>query len=245
MELSLDVFLSLGRSKLAGVELLVFSLGLVVLLGRFNSIGVLSDFSVDLGEELFDGVNLGVLEGLVPLGELLLVSFRTLFLQVFHVGVDVLTEDSGLVFFRFVLVLFTFFFSSGETGESGFRVGDVDTTIASTLEDTEDSVTGGSSDQTSIQNSLEGLLVLDVVINVEVSTINLDLTSVQSVQTDLLEQSSSQQETSGVGRSVRGQTSVNTESSEFVRVSSAKDSVALEGGVDDLSDDSGVGGSSN
>lgn len=124
-------------------------------------------------------------------------------------------------------------------------MGDIDTTIASTLEDTEDSVTGGGSDQTSIQNSLEGLLVLNVFFDIEVSTINLDLTSVQFSQTDLLEQSSSQQETSGVGSSVGGQTSVDTESLEFVRVSSAEDLVALEGGVDDLSDDSGVGGSGN
>jgi len=63
----------------------------------------------------------------------------------------VLTEDSSLVIFRLVLVLFTFFTTgSNVTGESGFRVGDVNTTVASTLEDTEDSVTSGSSDQTSI-----------------------------------------------------------------------------------------------
>jgi len=146
LELSLDVSLSLDGGKSSGVELLVVSLGLVVLLGRFGSIGVLSDFSVDLGEELFDGVNLSILEGLVPLGELLLVSFGTLFLQVLHVLVDVLTEDSSLVVFRFVLVLFTFFINSNVTGESRFRVGDVNTTVASTLEDTENSVTSGGSD---------------------------------------------------------------------------------------------------
>lgn len=97
MELGLDVLLSLSGGKSVGVELLVFSLGLVVLLGGRNSVGVLSDFSVNLGEELFDGVDLSILEGLVPLGELLLVSFGTLFLQELHVVIDVLTEDSSLV----------------------------------------------------------------------------------------------------------------------------------------------------
>lgn len=97
LELGLDVLLSLSGGKSVGVELLVFSLGLVVLLGGRNSVGVLSDFSVNLGEELFDGVDLSILEGLVPLGELLLVSFGTLFLQELHVVIDVLTEDSSLV----------------------------------------------------------------------------------------------------------------------------------------------------
>lgn len=75
MELSFNSVFSLGSGKLGRVELLVVSLGLIVLLGRFNSFGVLSDFSVDLGEELFNGVNLSSFEGLAPLGELLLESF--------------------------------------------------------------------------------------------------------------------------------------------------------------------------
>jgi len=80
LELSLDVSLSLDGGKSRRVELLVVSLGLVALLGRLNSFGVLSDFSVNLGEKFFNGVNLSILEGLVPLGELLLVLFGTLFL---------------------------------------------------------------------------------------------------------------------------------------------------------------------
>lgn len=75
LNLRLDSFLSLGSSKLSRVELLVISLGLIALLGRFNSFGVLSDFSVNLGEELFNGVNLSSFEGLAPLRELLLESF--------------------------------------------------------------------------------------------------------------------------------------------------------------------------
>jgi hypothetical protein len=61
----------------------------------------------------------------------------------------------------------------------------------------------------------------------------------------LLEESSGQEETSGVGSSVRSQTGGQTPLSELERVSSAEDLVTLDGGVDDLSDDSSVGGTSD
>lgn len=63
-----------------------------------------------------------------------------------HVIVNVLTENSGFVFFRSVLVLFSFFLGSVVSGESSFLVRDVDTSVAGSLEDSEDSVTSGSSD---------------------------------------------------------------------------------------------------
>ena len=242
LELLLDVGLTLSRVELSSVVLLVFSLGsLVNLSGR--SSGVLSDFSVDLSEEILNGFSLRSSKGGTPLGELLVELFSALFLEVFHVSVDVFTEDSSLVVFRDVFLGFTFFSRFSVSGESRFRVRNVDTTVASSLENTEDSVTSGSSDETGIQNSLEGLSVLDIIFNVEVFSVNLSLTSVNSVQTDLLEESSSQEETSGVGSSVGSETSGETELSEFEGVSSAEDLVALDGGVDDLSDDSLVGSS--
>lgn len=53
MELLLDVSLTLSRGELSSVVLLVFSLGSLVFLGG-SSNGVLSDFSVDLGEEFLN-----------------------------------------------------------------------------------------------------------------------------------------------------------------------------------------------
>jgi hypothetical protein len=53
LELLLDVSLTLSRGELSSVVLLVFSLGSLVLLSGRSS-RVLSDFSVDLSEELFN-----------------------------------------------------------------------------------------------------------------------------------------------------------------------------------------------
>jgi hypothetical protein len=53
LELLLDVSLTLSRVELSSVVLLVFSLGSLVLLSGRSS-RVLSDFSVDLSEELFN-----------------------------------------------------------------------------------------------------------------------------------------------------------------------------------------------
>jgi len=53
LEFLLDVSLTLSRGELSSVVLLVFSLGSLVFLGG-SSNGVLSDFSVDLGEEFLN-----------------------------------------------------------------------------------------------------------------------------------------------------------------------------------------------
>jgi len=214
LELFLDVGLALSGGESSSVVLLVFSLGGFVFLGS-SSDGVLSDFSVDLSEQFFDGLGLGSGEGGIPLGELFIVLFDALFLEVFHVSIDVLTEDSGFVVFRNVFLGFTFIIGRSVSGESRFRVRYVDTTITSSLKNTEDSVTSGGSHQTAVQNSLEWLSLLNVVFNVVVFSVNLGLTGVDGVQTDLLEESSSQEKTSGVGSSVRSETSSETEFSEF------------------------------
>lgn len=56
-------------------------------------------------------------------------------------------------------------------------------------------------------------------------------------------ESSSEEETCGVGSSVVGKTSLKTVSSELLGVSLAEDSITLDGGIDDLSDDLLVGSS--
>lgn len=53
LELLLDVSLTLSRGELSSVVLLVFSLRSLVFLNG-GSRGVLSDFSVDLSEEIFN-----------------------------------------------------------------------------------------------------------------------------------------------------------------------------------------------
>jgi len=253
----LDSLLSFFQSESSFVEVLLATLSLddgSSLIGVLNfgllggllggGSGVLSDFFVNLSVELFQRGLVGLLEVSFPLGELSVESFLIVFLQFGHVLFNVDTEDSFSVGLGVVSFFAAFL---GEAGESLGGVGDVEATVASTLEDTENSVTGGGSDETSIQNSLEGSLFSSLVVvgDVVVFTINLLGTSVDLVQTSLVEESSGDEETSGVASSVVGQTSFETESLEFSGVSSSKDSITLDGGIDNLSNNSAAGNSGN
>lgn len=204
MESLFDVLLLLGSVNLLLYEFSVFSLG-VLLSFSSNSFGVLSDFSVDLGVQGFNGGNLGVLQVLFPKAEL---SGQVISLQALSVVIDVDTEDSFSVDLGVVFIRFTFFFGFGETGESLFRVGNPDSAISSSLEGTENSVTGGGSNETSIEDGLEGssffvdLFFTDVV----AGGIDLFVTLVEGIHLQLFKQSSGDQETGGVGRSVVSKT---------------------------------------
>ena len=116
-------------------------------------------------------------------------------------------------------------------------VGDVETGISGTLEDTEDSGTSGGSGQTSVQVASEGSLLAGVSLLVELVSVDLDLTLVHGVKTELLEDSSADQETDGVGSGVVGQTDGDAVSWEFVGIGGGDDDVSLEPSVGDLRDD--------
>lgn len=76
--------------------------------------GVLVDGSMDLGVEgLYTG-DLGGLEALVPLGELLEVFLLGLFLQGFHVLVNMHTEDPVTVDLGIIGGVFTIIAVAGE-----------------------------------------------------------------------------------------------------------------------------------
>lgn len=63
-----------------------------------NSVGVLSDFLVNLLVKSFNVVNLGLLEGSSPLAELLGELVLVGLLEVIHVTLNVETEDVFSVF---------------------------------------------------------------------------------------------------------------------------------------------------
>jgi hypothetical protein len=239
----LEVLLAISSldDSLSLIGVLNFSL-LGGLLGGGS--GVLSDFFVNLSVELFQRGDTSLLEVGFPLAELSSVSFLIVFLQLSHVLFNVETKDSFSVSLGVVGFLATF---TGVAGESLGGVGDVEATVASTLEDTENSVTGGGSDETSIQNSLEGSLFSSLVVvgDIVVFTVSLLGTSVDLVQTSLVEESSGDEEASGVASSVVGQTRFETESLEFSGVSGSEDSVTLDGGIDDLGNNSGASDSGN
>jgi hypothetical protein len=124
---------------------------------------------------------------------------------------------------------------SGLTNLGG--VGDVDTGIGAALEDTEDSGTSRGSGKTGIQVASEGSLLGGVSLLVELVTVDLDLTLVHGVKTELLEDSSADQKTGGVGGGVVGETNADTVSWELVSVGGGDDDISLESSVSDLGDD--------
>lgn len=138
----------------------------------------LSDGIVGFGVQLGDGLGTRLLESLSPFAELLLKGVSVSLLELSVVSLNVLTENVCSVLFGVVgslsfllLNCFSFFaddnFSLGEviTWESLFIVRNVETTIASTFQGTEDSVTSGGAGKTDIEESLEWASVLDVVLN--------------------------------------------------------------------------------
>lgn len=83
-------------------------------------------------------------------------------------------------------------------GEAALAVGDVETTVDGTLEDTEDARTSGGADETNIEESGEGLGAIGELLNVVELTIDLSLALVLVVEVELLEQAAGSEETDSV-----------------------------------------------
>lgn len=118
---------------------------------------------------------------------------------------------------------------------------DVETTVGGTLEGTEDTVTGGGSDETNIEDGEEWSSVfVGVFFDVVFGAIDLLVALVQLVHAELFQQSTGEEETSGVGGGVVGETSGETVLLQFGGVCLGEDSITLDGGVHDLGDDLGI-----
>ena len=72
-------------------------------------------------------------------------------------------------------------------------------------------------------------------------TVNLDLSLVERVKTELVEDAAADEETSAVGGGVVGQTDWDTVAWELMSVSGADNNVTLETSISDLGDDVLVG----
>jgi len=227
--------------------------------GFLYSVWVGNDGGVDLFVEVFAGLNLSSGEALGPVGELSLEFLSVFFLEGFHVVGDVVSEDSGSVGLGIEfgvnllgsggftsLVLNNSDLSSGVTWESLGLMWNVDSTIASTLKDTEDSGTGGGSLETNIEKSLEwSLIIISIIINVEVLSIDIRGGFVKVSESDLFQQSSGEEETGGIGGGVVGKSSSESVSFELGGFSSAKNSISSHGGEDNLGDEFGVSSSND
>lgn len=229
-------------------------LSLVVLVLLLLERGVLSDGGVSLGVELLEVLDLGGLESLVPLGEVSVVSVLGFFLEVIHVSLDVVAEDvvsqnlglpvhvlTGLL--NLASLSLDLFLGLRVTGESLVLMGDVETSVNTSLEGSVDLSTGGGSLETDIEEALEGSSLSLVVVDIVVFSIGLLNTLVHRVHANLGEESSGGEETSAVSSRVVGETSGDTVSVELGGGGLGKDLISSESGIDNLDDDLGVGSS--
>ena len=230
------------------------------LLVDLDSVGVLSDLSVNLLVESLGVGDLCLGEACLPLGELLLEEILVLLLEEVHVGLHVVAQDVVSVLLGVVgavgLALFDDLLASLSgggllllkvvAGEALGVVGHVDASVNCTLEGSEDSVAGGGSHETDVEESAEGsLLFVDSLgaVDIEEFSVGSLNTLVETVKLEVFEESTGNEETGGVGGGVVGETSLETESLELLGVSLSEDFIALDGGEDDLNDDAGVGSS--
>lgn len=241
MDLLLDTLLLLGLAQLSAAVLLALGLPLVLGLLLALILGllewVLTDLLVGISVQFLKTVGFQVIVNVLV--ELTLVTLLIVICEGFHVLGDVTTEDVsaegvGIELLGFDIV----------TWESGLGVGDEKTTVGGTLHDSEDTSTSGGTMKTDIKENLEwssftivGLSSLGQL----VFTIGFLNTLEVLIELELLQDTTSAEETSGVSSGPVGKTILDTVTSELVGVSSAEDLVAGQLGADDLDDDVAVG----
>lgn len=142
---------------------------------------------------------------------------------------DVLAESLGIELLALNVV----------TGESALGVGNVKTTIRSTLHGTKDTGTSGGTVETDIEEGLEGPALLTINLSSLgelVLSVNLLNTSEGLVKLELGKSAAGQQKTSGVRSSPVGETVLDAVSGKLVRIGRREDLVANNLGRDDLAD---------
>lgn len=226
------VFSVEGRNLLLNAFLALFigKLDLLVLQGSMSSRSLLfsllgnrvgTDGFVGLGVHGFQAVSSDA--SLDEAAELTGIALGFVFLKLTHVIGNVTTENVLAHDFSVKGIL-----GSIETGETLFAVGNVQTTINGTLQGSEALGTSAGTSQTNVQDSLESA---GTVFFAEFSLI----------EAELVQGTTSAQQTSAVDGSVVSQTNLDTESGELVSISSSNDDITLNLGVHDLADDIGVG----
>mmetsp|Transcript_28688 Transcript_28688/g.61177 ORF Transcript_28688/g.61177 Transcript_28688/m.61177 type:complete len:241 (+) Transcript_28688:245-967(+) len=177
--------------------------------------------------------------------ELFLVLGVILLLEVFHVLTDMSSEDALTVHISIVILGITIV-----TRETLLRVRDVKSTIGGTLQGTEDTASSGSGLATNIQKGTEGTLVfvdlVDVVSGLsnlggDNISINLVITFVNIIQTNLLEETTSTEQSSAVSSGVVLKSNIQAVTRELGRGSRSEDAISINEGVSNLADDLTVG----
>lgn len=152
------------------------------------------------------------LTGLNVTGELLLVLFRVLGLEVLHVVGNVSSEDVLAEHGRVELL------SLGVvTRETLVLVGDVETSVDGTLHGTEDTSTGGGEVESDIKENVERATTLSLGFNEVVSTIGLGLTKILLIKSQLSENTTGAEKAGGIGGGVVLLASLLVEGSTILR----------------------------
>ena len=178
--------------------------------------------------KILAGLDLVGSEALVPLSELNLELLWVLLLELVHIGGDVVSEDvlsvdlgiEGGLSLLGISLLSSLVSDNLESGlsvtwESLGLMWDVESTVASTLHASEDSGTGGGSLETNIEEGLEWSLITNIVINVEVFSVDFGVALVHLGEADSLQESSGDEKTSAVGSWVVGETGGDTHGLEL------------------------------
>ena len=209
----------------------------LLLLGR-DVDGISTDGVVGLLVHLLQIIRLNT--GGDELGELLLVLVIVFLLEVAHVvgnmaTIDVRAQNLGIQLLSLGII----------TREALLTVGDEETTIGGSLHGSEDTRTSRGALETRIQEALEGTGSILNSLGHGNGAIGLGHTLVLVSKAELGEDTASDQETSGVGSSPVGQTTLDTVLGELVSVGRGKNKVTLELGIDNLADNILVGEADN
>lgn len=220
-----------------GVALGLLASSRLLLLGG-DTDGVFTDLVVGLLVHLLNVIGLDTSGD--ELGELLLVLVIVFLLEVAHVvgnvtTIDVRAKDLSIQLLGLGIV----------TRETVLTVGDEETTIGGSLHGSEDTRASRGALETSIQETLEWARSILSSLGHGDGTIGLGDTLVLVGKTELGQDATSDKETSGVGSSPVGQTTLDSVLGELVSVSRGKNKVTLELGIDDLADNIRVGEADN
>mmetsp|Transcript_28508 Transcript_28508/g.47166 ORF Transcript_28508/g.47166 Transcript_28508/m.47166 type:complete len:342 (+) Transcript_28508:66-1091(+) len=217
----------------------------VILLGR--STWVFTNLLVNRLVKLFKTIGINTSSDKET--EVLLVLLVILLVEVLHVLTDVSTKDTLLVHLSIVFLSITVV-----TRESLLRVRNIETTISTTLQGTEDTATGSGSLAPNIEKASERTLIiidfldevlLVVVISGDNFSINLGVTLIDIVKTKLLKKTTGTEKTSAVSSGVVLQTDRKSVSWELNGTGLGKNTVSIDQGISDLADNLTIGESHN
>jgi len=226
-----DTRLAFLQSQLLRVPALLLSLFLLFL-GRRIRIAADSRMSV-----LVDALQRLRRDAMLnELREVTLVTFLVFLLQSLHVLGNVLSEDAIAMSLSIVLL------GRGIVAEeTSLTVWNVDSAISSTLHHSEHLGTSACASEPNIQDCLEGIRIVTLTLDVVVLAINFLSALVQLVKVELLQMTTSEQQSGTVGSSIVGEPDLHAIARQLMSIRRVHNHVSVDTRVGDLRDDVLVG----